>query len=360
LHPCLTLPREVEYTDSEKGGYTKAADLWSLGILIATLLTGSSVVPCEQLTQLSQVQVVERLFGDDPDTSAHWQGMPTRALNFLHGLLVLNPDKRLTATEALNHSWFKKPLSEAALLEERYEKVVRFWRRRDDDEVIEHLPSRLQGIQEDQTVTSVPKSRRKIPDSTLSPYFSLDRHLQPKIASKRKLILETLNESGSPFLVTKQTQNKTRFANTATPMRDVASIVTMKGTDLFEFFRSSQITAQEESDLDEVCLVPATPLLFNIERTIGFDMSKTPKVLPSPGEASEVDTSHGGIGVGKRKRSRRESEDPEEGSIRDGVAKGLPRYSTAEVLKDAVEKKKQEIKSKNLGGLVIRSSVPAA
>jgi hypothetical protein len=303
---------------------------------------------------------VERLFGGDPDRSVHWQDMPARALNFLHGLLVLNPDKRLTATEALNHSWFKKPLSEATLLEERYEKVISFWRRRDDDEVFEKLPSRFQATQEDQTVTSVPKSRRKIPDSTLSPYFSLDRHLQPKIAPKRKIILETLNESGSPFLVTEQSQNKIRFANTATLMREFAGIETVKGTDVFEFFRSSQVTAQEESDLGEGCLVPATPHLFDIERTIGFDMNKTPKALLSSGEGSGVNTSHEGIGVGKRKRSRRELEDLEERIVRDGVAKALPRYSTAKVLRDAVEKKKQELKRKNLGGLVIRSSVPAA
>ena len=100
--------REVELVDAEKGGYTKAADLWSLGILTATLLTGSLMVPREELSQLSQVQIMDRLFGTP---RAQWQNVAPRALGFLRGLLILNPDKRLSATEALNHSWFKKPLS---------------------------------------------------------------------------------------------------------------------------------------------------------------------------------------------------------------------------------------------------------
>ena len=136
----LIYTSEVDCPNAEKG-YTQAADLWSLGVLTATLLTGSSVVPREELMQLSQFQLVDRLFGEC-SLSHCWQDIPPRALDFLRGLLSLDPEKRLTASSALNHSWFKKPLSEAALLEERYEKVIRFWRKRGEDDVIERLPSR--------------------------------------------------------------------------------------------------------------------------------------------------------------------------------------------------------------------------
>jgi serine/threonine protein kinase len=357
LQISLTLSSEVESTDAERGGYKKAADLWSLGILTATLLTGSSVVAREQLTQLSRVQVVERFLGENPDTSTHWQDITARALSFLHGLLVLDPDKRLTATEALNHPWFKKPLSEAKLLEERYEKVLRFWRRRGDDEVIEHVPSRLQAGQEDQMVTLVPKSRRKIPDSTLSPYFGLDRHLQPKVVSKRKIILETLNESGSPFLMTEQNPNRTPFSSPEAPTRDFVDIKTVEGIDLFGAYRSLETTTLEERDVDEVCLLPTTRFIPQNENTFGLNMGVSLKALSSPANATQISTGEGGVGIGKCKMSRRESEDPEERSIRDSIAKALPRYSTAKVLKDAVGKKKQEIRSKNLGRLA--TSVPA-
>ena len=34
-------------------GYTKAADLWSLGVMTASLLTGTLKMPHEELSQLS-------------------------------------------------------------------------------------------------------------------------------------------------------------------------------------------------------------------------------------------------------------------------------------------------------------------
>jgi serine/threonine protein kinase len=309
--------------------------------------------------QLSQAQIVERLFRVDPDTSARWQELPPRALNFLHQLLELNPDKRLTATEALDHSWFKKPLAEAALLEERYEKVIRFWRKRDCDDVIENLPSRVPASQGDQIVTSASKSRRRIPDITLSPYFGLERHLQPKLASKRKIILDSLNESGSTFLVNEENHNKTGFANPTTQVRDLVSIETVKGIDLFGSFRSSNAVSQVESDLDEICLVP-TAFMPHCERDFGFHTSDSLKGLSSATEVRDVGVGEGRVGTGKRKRSRPESENAADRNIRDRVADALPRYGTAKALKDAVEKKKQEMESINLAGLAIRSSVRAA
>jgi serine/threonine protein kinase len=313
------------------------------------------VVPREEMTHLSQVQIVERFFAANPGN--HWHDMPQRAKDFLHQLLELNPDKRLTATEALNHSWFKKPLSEAALLEARYQKVIRFWRKREDDEVIEKIPSEVSTNHGDQIMTSAPRSRRNIPDSTLSTYFSLDRHLQPKVVSKRKMILETLHQSGSPFLVTGQNQDKVKTANNTMSRGDIARVQSVRGIDLFGSFPSSKASSQPEPevDIDEICLVPASSLVPHSERTFGFDRIDSLGELSSP---AKEDTRE--LDAGVRKRKRRESEDPEERNIRDGVAGALPRYSTAKAFKDAVEKRKQEMKSKTLTGLVIRSSVPTA
>lgn len=356
--PGLTFCREVEQTSTDKGGYTQAADLWSLGVLTATLLTGSSVVPREEMTQLSQIQIVERFLGTG--TLDHWQDIPPRALKFLHGLLELNPEKRLTATEALDHSWFKKPLSEAALLEERYQKILRFWRKREDDEAIVYIPGGASTGQEDQIIPFAPKSRRKIPDSTLSPYFGLDRHLQPKIASKRKMILDTLYQSGSPFLVTEQNQARRRTANATIHRQEIANVKTVEGLDLFGSFRSSKPTSQQDHDPDEISLVPTTAIVTHSEGAFGFDMSDPLEALLTPAKALDEHNMEGGAGGGKRKRSRQDSEDPDERSIRDGVARALPRYITSKVLRDPVEKKRQEMKSKNFSGLVIRSSVPTA
>jgi hypothetical protein len=301
----------------------------------------------EELSQLSQVQIVERLCGMNHDSTAQWRNVPPRALSFLRGLLVVNPDKRLTASEALGHSWFKKPLSEAALLEERYEKVIRFWRKRDDDEVIENLPNRVTTSQEGQMVKPAYKLRRKIPDTTLSPYFGLDRHLLPKIPSKRKTILETLNESGSPFLIPGQRQNNGKIANTRARRLDSASVFTMEGSDLFASTRPYNTTSRVESKLDEMCLVPSTPLEPYSARRLEFGKNEPVKSISSPAEATGLDSRESVVGVERHKRPRSESEDPKERRLRDGVAKELPRYCTAKALKDAVDRKKEEMRGKD-------------
>lgn len=333
----------MEFVDAEKGGYTKAADLWSLGILTTTLLTGSSVVPRVELSQLSQVQLLDRLFGTP---SAQWQNVAPRALRFLRGLLILNPDMRLTATEALNHSWFKKPLSEATLLEDRYERVIRFWRKRDDEQVIETLPSKVTVNQEDQMVKLAPKFRRKIPDATLSPYFGLDRHLLPRNPSKRKTILETLNESGSPFLP-EQHRPKAVIAHSTARMRDAVGVLTVQASDLFGSTPLFPTTSQPEAGLDEMSFVPASALIRHSERPHASDMSDPAKAVPWPAASTRYEFGTSAVGTEKRKRLRRESEDPEERRIQDGVAKALPRYSTAKALKEAVDKKKEEMKGDN-------------
>ena len=54
---CLTLltaRREVDNVERTSLGYTKAADLWSLGVLTASLLTGTLDIPHADLQQLSQ------------------------------------------------------------------------------------------------------------------------------------------------------------------------------------------------------------------------------------------------------------------------------------------------------------------
>jgi len=195
-------------------------------------------------------------------------------------------------------------------------------------------------------------------DMSPSPYLGLDRHLQPKIASKRKMILDTLNESGSPFLVTEQNQHRASVVNTSIHLRGTRRIETAEGIDLFASFRSSQATIHEELGLNEICLVPTTPLVQHSVRDFGFGMSDPQTALSLTAEAREKRPRDEDLEAGKRrKRSRRESDNTEERHFRDGVAKEMPRYSTAKALKDVVEKKKQEMKSNKLAGLMIRSSV---
>jgi hypothetical protein len=172
------------------------------------------------------------------------------------------------------------------------------------------------------------------------------------------MILDTLNESGSPFLVTEQSQHKTPIFNATFHMGDIMRIETVKGLDLFRSLRSSQAPNHEKPDLDEICLVRTTPIVRHSGGACGSNMRDAWNAQPSTAEATEIAISQADVGARKHKRSRRESENTEERNFRDGVAKDMPRCSTALAPKEAVERRKQEMKSKTLTGLVFRSSVP--
>jgi serine/threonine protein kinase len=121
-------------------GYTKAADLYSLGVLAASLLTGDLMIPREELAILSQVEIADRLIGIEDDWARRqWKDMPPRALNFVRKLLKIDSEQRMTAAEAVEHSWFTRPASEAAALAEGIKRINRFWKRRDisSEEVLE-------------------------------------------------------------------------------------------------------------------------------------------------------------------------------------------------------------------------------
>ena len=65
--------------------------------------------------------------------------MLPRALRFVCKLLVIDPDERMTATDALEHSWFTKPAREAQALDEGLQRINRFWEKRKmpSEEVLE-------------------------------------------------------------------------------------------------------------------------------------------------------------------------------------------------------------------------------
>ncbi|RDL35008.1 uncharacterized protein BP5553_06939 [Venustampulla echinocandica] len=256
---------EVKAAERSTEGYKMSADLWSLGVLTACLLTGQSLIPREDLSQLTQVDIADRFLGiSDSYTREDWSDLSSTAQLYLRRLLVLDPEKRMTAKEALQHPWFRTPSSEASLLQERYHRIIRFWNKSaNEGDVIENLPSYTDTTQAEDR--SQPKFRRKFHDASSSPYFGLDRHLHKRTSPKRQAILEMLHESGSHF-ISSQHAHKARVPNAEGLNMPAANIVTVDASDLFG------TSSQAEPDRDEVDLIPTGPY-HSLDRTSHNNMN---------------------------------------------------------------------------------------
>jgi serine/threonine protein kinase len=325
----------VELVD-EKGEYTSAVDMWSFGILTACLLTGQPLFPRGQVTQVSQVEVAARILGtDDSQVKERWQQLSPRAEKFLCRLLVVKPEDRLTADQALNHSWYTKPPTEAALLEQGYQRIIRFWRKRQsDDTVIENLPKETSVPQTSQFDQPAPKLRRgKLPDTTMSPYFGLDRHLNPfqKASSKRKAMIDDLKESGLHFINSKEHHKSKTIANTAARLAGPVRVISVEARDLFRTSDETVDTAQHNNY--EISLVSTSLAAPHSEEDFRLNLSDPALSETLPTIAVGLNLAANVTEGCANKRIRIPSEDPEE-RIRDGIAKELPKYCSAKVFRD--------------------------
>jgi len=80
-----------------KKSYTSQADMWSLGVISHMLLTGSPVF------RGSDLEIISLVRRGKTRLSSRFGDLSTVAQNFVQALLVLDPSKRLTAKDALQH-----------------------------------------------------------------------------------------------------------------------------------------------------------------------------------------------------------------------------------------------------------------
>ncbi|CAH1796944.1 unnamed protein product [Owenia fusiformis] len=81
--------------------YTSAVDLWSVGVITYILLCGYEPFYCEQ-----EADMYKKIIKCDYEFhESWWSDVSENAKDLVRKLLVTDPEKRLTAREALQHQW---------------------------------------------------------------------------------------------------------------------------------------------------------------------------------------------------------------------------------------------------------------
>jgi calcium/calmodulin-dependent protein kinase I len=82
-------------------GYDKSVDIWSIGVITYILLCGYPPFQADDQDELfDQIRAGSYTF-DDED----WSQVSPEAISFIESTLVVNPKKRSTAEELLQHEW---------------------------------------------------------------------------------------------------------------------------------------------------------------------------------------------------------------------------------------------------------------
>ncbi|RUS91275.1 hypothetical protein EGW08_000987, partial [Elysia chlorotica] len=124
MTPCFTLPYSapevLRQMSSQKGGYDESCDLWSLGVILYSMLSGRA--PFQDSGQAdSAATVMQRIKDGEFDLSGpEWRQVSSTAKELIKGLLTVEPTERLRMHELLRHRWLKRnihspPLSQAPL-----------------------------------------------------------------------------------------------------------------------------------------------------------------------------------------------------------------------------------------------------
>ncbi|KAF2238666.1 Pkinase-domain-containing protein [Viridothelium virens] len=158
-----------------QAGYSKAVDMWSIGSMTVALLIGDIMFTNRADPEYSKdpAKVILTLAAecnlDGMNEDPAWEAVGHRAKDFVRKLLVLDENKRLTATKALQHRWFSNS-KHCLLFDSVYQKSIRGWQPRPKSlDLVEDLDS-LMG--DNPTETAVANAMEDTASSGTSPFFA--------------------------------------------------------------------------------------------------------------------------------------------------------------------------------------------
>jgi len=103
---CKLRPNHYDIVPSLTKLYS---DIWAIGVITYFLLCGYT--PFDRDSNLEEMQAI--LAADYAFTPLeYWRGVSQEARNFINRCLTIDPKKRMTAHEALQHVWINPPYDE--------------------------------------------------------------------------------------------------------------------------------------------------------------------------------------------------------------------------------------------------------
>ncbi|EEA25857.1 cell-cycle checkpoint protein kinase, putative [Talaromyces marneffei ATCC 18224] len=102
--PSYVAPEILE--ESRHRRYTKAVDIWSLGVVLYICLCGFPPFSDELCTPENPYNLAQQIrMGRFDYPSPYWDSAPDIALDLIDRMLTVNVDKRITVDECLEHPW---------------------------------------------------------------------------------------------------------------------------------------------------------------------------------------------------------------------------------------------------------------
>ena len=109
--PCFTLhyaaPEVLRRAVQKEGAYNESCDLWSLGVILYTMLSGKA--PFQRSSRDdSAAAIMQRIKGGEfKVNSTEWGSVSEEAKKIIKGLLTVDPSKRLTMQELRKNEWIQ-------------------------------------------------------------------------------------------------------------------------------------------------------------------------------------------------------------------------------------------------------------
>lgn len=109
LHtPCFTLHYAApEVLNGESCGYDENCDLWSLGVILYTMLCGRAPFHARSRDDSALAVMTRIKSGEFSFSSPAWAGVSQEAKAVVQGLLTVNPNQRLRMSDLRNNSWLQ-------------------------------------------------------------------------------------------------------------------------------------------------------------------------------------------------------------------------------------------------------------